>query len=591
MLEAPLRHAAAALLESAISIAPPEVRAWGEAMRGELDYVESAWSALMWALGSASVLVRRALRSLLLPGRSGQMAPDGGLFTRKVSLRKVALAAGIACVLAALIFFAAPPFRQGLRVSLAAWNHLFHVAEWQGQPRLEGLARKAEAQRDPEGMVFVAVRLNDPAESARLAEEAVRLDSGLVWAYAVVAVRRPAPAEVHAWLPELERSDPANALVKLIEVQSLDVERAAQGHHTTLRVDARPPSPRDGRSRTADLSQPPPEPRPRPPLECQEEEDSPAWQNAMAAAFASPRFDDYLDRLRELDRRVVARYAFSDPAAMLDGEGAGLPLFGYADSDRFARSVIERGRKLEAAGDRTGAAEKYWSVARFGQLIDLHGHTGQELATGAELQTMAYQRLQALARKDGKPAEAALFGYLLTKFDPHRTFYSWYAENYAFRTDTALRNAAVLQISSLLMILFCGLMLASASILIARRSSLRPPAQRWTAAAAITAVTSAAGLLLSSATLYVTYRPYWYIFQRAVQNGDTSQSRDLGAFLAATHALPGVREGGGLFYYNLPIYFWTGVILLGVIGLIFILARHLLDRPQAPQLQPSPRVP
>ena len=426
----------------------------------------------------------------------------------------------------------------------------------------------------------MAVRLNDPAESARLAEEAVRLDRGLVWAYAVVAVPYSTPAESQGWLQDLERSDPGNALVKLIEAEWIDLERPATGRRSTLRVGA-PPSGRDDRSRAAEAA--------KPPLEWQQNEDSPAWRNAMAAAFASATFDDYLDRLRELDRRVVTRYGFSDPAAMLDG-GLGLPSYRYEDCDRFARSVIESGRKLEAAGDRKGAAEKYWSVARFGQLVDLHSHTGQELATGAQLQTMAYQQLQALARNDDRPAEAALFSYLVTKFDPRRTFRKWFMENYVFGTDTALRNAAVLQISSLLMILFCGLMLASVSILIARRHSLRPLAQRWTATAAITAVTSAAGLLLSSATLYLTYRPYWYIFQRAVQNGDTSQARDLRAFLAATHALPGFRSDSGLIY-NLPVYFWAGVILLGVIGLIFILLRHLLDHPQAPKLQPSPRVP
>ncbi len=43
MLETPLRQAAAGLLESAIRIAPPASREWGQAMRGELSYVEGHW--------------------------------------------------------------------------------------------------------------------------------------------------------------------------------------------------------------------------------------------------------------------------------------------------------------------------------------------------------------------------------------------------------------------------------------------------------------------------------------------------------------------------------------------------------------------
>ena len=50
MLETPLRHAANTLLESAIRIAPPDTREWGQAMREELRYVEGPWAAVMWAV-------------------------------------------------------------------------------------------------------------------------------------------------------------------------------------------------------------------------------------------------------------------------------------------------------------------------------------------------------------------------------------------------------------------------------------------------------------------------------------------------------------------------------------------------------------
>jgi len=87
-------------------------------------------------------------------------------------------------------------------------------------------------------------------------------------------------------------------------------------------------------------------------------------------------------------------------------------------------------------------------------------------------------------------------------------------------------------------------------------------------------------LLLSSATIYLTYRPYWYIFQRTILNGDRSQTRDFRDFLMATHVLPGVAPHSYLLV-NFQFYFWAGVILLGVAGLVLILLRHLLGRPRA----------
>jgi hypothetical protein len=97
-------------------------------------------------------------------------------------------------------------------------------------------------------------------------------------------------------------------------------------------------------------------------------------------------------------------------------------------------------------------------------------------------------------------------------------------------------------------------------------------------------------MLLSSATIYLTYRPYWYIFQHAILNGDRSQTRDLSDFLVAIRTLPAIGLGYNL-TANLPMYFWTGVTLLGVIGLVLILLRHFLGHPRADRLQQNPRVP
>jgi hypothetical protein len=560
MLETHLRQAATVLLESAIRLAPPDVREWGQAMRGELSYVEGRWAALMWALGGASMMAKHALIALLIPGRRGRViTPDGGLFTKNISLRKAVLVTAAGFILAALLFFTAPPFRQALHISFTAWNELFRVTAQNGQPRLQALAKQAESRRDPEGLVFAAARLWDASECARLAEEAVRLDPNLVWVYAVVAVRHPQVAEIREWVPKLERWDPKNALFHLITAESIDI--ADMDKNSKLPF---------WRPRGID----------------------PAWRNAMAAAFASPKFDDYLDRLREVDTRVVRRYGFNDPYEVLRGEEADLPSYAWSDSQRFAESILKSGHDLEVKGDRKGAVEKYWSVARFGQTIDSQGRTDSEYGLGSWLQAGAYKQLQEFSEKGGNANEAALFAYLAGRFgESAAQRRSRLGEQWVFGQYVSRRNAAVLQISSLMMVFFFGLMVVAAAMLIVgSRKSGQPAAPRTGPAATIVALTSAMGLLLSSATIYLTYRPYWYIFQRAILNGDRSQARDLRQFLAAIYLLPGLKPGSHL-PWNLPIYFWAGVTLLGLLGLAVILLRHLLGRPRANRLQHNPRVP
>jgi hypothetical protein len=539
MLDTHLRRAATLLLESAIRIAPPGAGDWGQAMLGELNQVEGSWAALMWALGGAGVLTKHALASLFIPSRHRQgIPPHGELFAQEVSMRKATLVTGGGCVVAVLLFFAAPAFRQAFRVSLAPWYLVFHVSSGNGQASLEALARRAERQRDPEGLAFCAVRLWDGRESARLAEEAVRLDPNLLWVYAVVAVRQPYLPEIEQWLPKLERWDPQNALLDLIAAESIDItyaDRASQW------------------------------PRPK-------EEEDPAWQSAMAAAFQSTKFDDYRDRLENLDRKVVPRYGFYNPYVVLSGDERGIPSYAYSDSQRFAKSLLQSGEDREAGGDRKGARERYWAVARYGQVIESVGHTDFERSMGADLQAGAYKRLQALSEKEASAAEAALFGYLAGRFDRASGEWRGALRRRLYGEVVSRWNASVVQVSGLMMIVFSGLVVMGALALITLLRGTRPGVARAKRVAAVVGFTGATGLLLSSAALYVTYRPYWVIFQRAILTGDRSQADDLASFFEHTQLLFGFHLIFQRAYF--PFYLWTGVTLLGVIGLLLLVMRH-----------------
>jgi hypothetical protein len=551
MLEMQLRQAATVLLESAIRIAPPDTREWGRAMMGELNYVEGSWAGTMWALGSSSVLAKQALVSLIIPSSRGQdFIPDGGLFAKSAALRKAALAMGGACVLAAVLFFAAPPFRQAFQVALQPW----HIASGNIQASFETLAKRAEVGHDPEGLVFCAVRLQNPRESARLAEEAVRLDPNALWVFAIVAMRHPDLSETRTWVKKLERLDPENALFPLITAESLERANLHGGKSST-------------------------------PTQEQEQ----AWQSAMAA-FQSPKFDDYLDRIAQLNRRVIPRYGFYDPYEVQSREQIDLPDFAVENCERYAQAILQRGAELEAKGDLRGGRNQYWTVARFGQLIDSHGRTARENTLGTTLQAMAYHQLYASSEKEGNQREAALFGYLMAKFDPTEGKGAGLGGESAFGRDTSERNAAVVEIAGLMILLFSGLVVIALSILIAgSRRKARPAAKRAKPVATIVVLTSAVGLLFSSVTLYLTYRPYWYIFHTAILNGDGVQARDLQEFLTSMQALPGVPHRlhvlmVALLYSGSPsflFYVWVGVTLLGVIGLALIFLRHFLGQTRA----------
>ena len=91
-------------------------------------------------------------------------------------MSKPALAVIASCVVASLLMFLAPVFRQAFRVSLAQWHDVFHVKLSFGypssDPELDALAKKAEENHDAEALAFVAARHPNEIQRARLADEA-----------------------------------------------------------------------------------------------------------------------------------------------------------------------------------------------------------------------------------------------------------------------------------------------------------------------------------------------------------------------------------------------------------------------------------
>ena len=179
------RSVAIALLRFAIWIAPQDTHDWGRGMLSELNHVEGNWSALIWSLGSAGVLAKHAVLAVILPGSHRRTVSTASeLFEKEIPMRKATLAVIASCVVASLLFFLAPTFRQAFQVSLAQWDDVLHVelkfAHENPDPELDALVKNAEQNHDAEALAFVASRHPNESERARLADEAVHLDPSAV---------------------------------------------------------------------------------------------------------------------------------------------------------------------------------------------------------------------------------------------------------------------------------------------------------------------------------------------------------------------------------------------------------------------------
>ena len=542
------RNLAILLLRFAIWIAPHDTHDWGRGMLSELHHVEENWSALLWAVGGAGVLAKHAALALILPGSHRRTVSSASeLFSKEPPMRKATLTATAACVVASLLFFLAPVFRQAFQVSLAQWYDVFHVDQrWPGRgsdPELQALAKKAEQNHDAEALAFVAVRAanqSNQSEAVRLADEAVHLDANLTWIYGVVGTQDLPSAEINRWVSALEQWDPQNALPHLMVAERINCEEFRCGQSAQWLA-----------------------------------EKSAAWRDAMAGAFQSPKLDTYFSRQKDLDRRVMLRYQLHDPfQAVLDGFGFGfaLPSYGIGDSHEYAKLLLESGQALESHGDRKGALEKYWTAARFGQMM---GSSTSELFVQRYLQE-SYERLASLSEKDGNHLEAAFYSSLKDRAD-QAVQKDLAALRLSSRgSDLSHWSAFLVRLSGLVMLACGGLVLICALGVVIRSKSLRLSALRPSPSSLAVGLAGAIGALLSSAVLYVSYRPYSEILQRFISKGDEAGLSELSNFLFATQVPLGSH--GFLGAYDAVSHFWSVVTLLCVVALLIAVLIHFRHR-------------
>lgn len=434
------RTVAIALLRLALRVAPHDTLDWGHAMLNELNHVEGNWSALIWSLGGAGVLAKHAVLAFLFPGPDRRnVSTASELFEKEGPMRKPALALIASCVVASLLLFAAPVFRQAFRVSLAQWHDIFHVQLDLGyrgpNPALNALAEKAEQNHDAEGLAFVAARHPKEAERVRLADEAVRLDPNLTWVYAINGALELSSSGTGR-LSTLMQWDPQNALPHLFAAQKIGV-RVTRSKEFPL-----------GKVQT-----------------------NPVWEKEMEAAFQSPKLDTYLDRQKLLDHRVIARYHLDDPfQAASDENWYGFPSYGVWYCSLYAQSLLETGKSLESRGDHKAAFEKYSEVARFGQMM---GADGELTFFMSKYFKEAYSSLGALSQADGNNSIAAFYASLAAQNDKAAEKERSSLKNRFAGSNVSHWNAFVVRFSGLAMLFCAALLLACALGVVVRGRSLR----------------------------------------------------------------------------------------------------------------------
>jgi hypothetical protein len=546
-LEPSLRSIAAALLHAALKIAPPYAVEWGRAMLGELHHVEGDWAAFTWAAGGAGLLAKHALLSLVIPGQSNEIVPSA---TKENPMRKSTLIAAAACLAACLVFFAVPAFRQAFQISLAQGHSLISsVRGYYGHSRqyeelgnwldagTRRVAEQAMRSHDAEGLAFAALHpWQGTPDSVGLAEEAVRLDPKLTWIYAVVGHHNGSRPESDEWIAKLEQFDPDNALPHLLSAQ-----RAAGGRYFGTEISI------------------------------------PAWQSAMAAAFASPKLDNYSDRLKELDYKVALRYAIDDPYEagnefFLDAFSGNMFFAGRPDD--YVKLLLDSGDALAARGDHQSAAKQYFLAAHFGEMMRPNQQQGaealfQRFFPNTILQG-PYHRLAILYEKQGDKQQAELFSYLAARADQElRDVPALAWQLLAEGDETARRNAQILNISGIAMFFCASVVLLCAVIKVARSRSIQLSKLHAGRVTTVLGCGGVIGLLLSTTTLYLSYRPYAENLHAYLRDGDTSRLRTLGVFFNYLDY--------SSFYYlpSYMVYFWTGIIGLCAIALAFTTVKFM----------------
>ena len=207
-----------------------------------------------------------------------------------------------------------------------------------------------------------------------------------------------------------------------------------------------------------------------------------------------------------------------------------------------------------------------------------------------------YRRLEGVYRKMGNAPRAEYFANLAAtagaELEQYRQLWRSDAENRPGVFGVTPWSALTVELADAGMLASCCLLLISLMVVLARNRTLNPRKLRIGRATTGLGLFGAAGLMVSSITLYVAYRPYAAIYTRFLQTGDASQLKILRDFLEFTRAPFGTQMYRPFPGHHGPVvvpspyvsthaftfYFWLAVTVVGVATLAAMGGWHLLKR-------------
>jgi len=135
------------------------------------------------------------------------------------------------------------------------------------------------------------------------------------------------------------------------------------------------------------------------------------WRQAMQKAFAAPRYDSYGMRRFNLERSWLIEHRLAR-ADILLWSVASYPIPNLANIRNYDQLLVKKlGKNAEEAKKLPEALNDYWTVAHFGERMQLTGIALLEKMIAANVQFDAYDRLVPLLRQMNRTDEAATADY------------------------------------------------------------------------------------------------------------------------------------------------------------------------------------
>ena len=328
--------------------------------------IASAWTWLQLPAGAS------------LPGRTGPS--DSPVLPRRSRL----FAAG--ALIAAAVLLSLPLGREAMITVRDSWSWSWGEGRLEQRP-LNKLAARAEKENDAATLAFVALRTDDPARYAAVADRAVSLNPAFVWIYGTTRINWPlGTPQQQQHLERLHASDPDNAVPVLLAADAEAQRAEDQKKQSTI-----------------------------------EEEEAllasdPNWMALMEQAFTAPRYDRYMQHRYQLAGSVWKRERYLPPSVVIEGLWAGA-IPNLMNLRTFSNIQMRDAEKAAAAGDWNEAERLLGEVDSFGERIVAAKSTLIEGLIGIAIERIANQERVKLYTGAGRTADAQKAGSRLQQID------------------------------------------------------------------------------------------------------------------------------------------------------------------------------